>query len=70
MKAITLEEGDEVVGMAVVNEGEYLLTVSENGQGRKTFPDEYRIQSRGGKGIRNYYTDKNGPVAGGAHGQR
>ena len=53
-----------MVGMAVVNEGEYLLTVSENGQGRKTFPDEYRIQSRGGKGIRNYYTDKNGPVAG------
>ena len=66
VRAITLEEGDEVVGMARVREGNQptVLTVSESGLGRRTEIDQYRLQSRGGKGIRNYYVDKNGPVAG------
>lgn len=68
VKAINLDEGDYVVGMARVpkdSENEaLLLTVSEGGQGRRTPVSEYRIQSRAGKGIRNYYTDKNGAVAG------
>ena len=50
--------------MAVVGEGECTLTVSESGLGRRTNYDEYRVQTRGGKGLRNYYCDKNGPVAG------
>ncbi|HAN44467.1 MAG TPA: DNA gyrase subunit A, partial [Ruminococcaceae bacterium] len=65
VKAITLDEGDIVVGMAKIREGAKLLTVSENGAGRRSEISEYRLQSRGGKGIRNYYTDgKNGFVAG------
>ncbi len=66
VKAITLEDGDEVVGMARVRKesGATLLTVSESGLGRRTEVSQYRLQSRGGKGIRNYYVDKNGPVAG------
>ena len=61
VKAIALDEGDEVVGVEVVTPGKRLLTVSENGQGRRTDFEDYRIQNRGGKGIQNY---KNGEVAG------
>ena len=66
VRAITLEEGDEVVGMARVrkNGDATVLTVSESGLGRRTEVSQYRLQSRGGKGIRNYYVDRNGPVAG------
>lgn len=66
VRAITLEEGDEVVGMARVraDSDATVLTVSESGLGRRTDVDQYRLQSRGGKGIRNYYVDRNGPVAG------
>ena len=54
VKALTLKEGDEVVGMCVVNDGEQLLTVTENGKGRLSRPEDYRVQNRGGLGIRNY----------------
>lgn len=64
MRALNLEEDDIVVGMVPVMEGTTVLTVSENGQGRRTEPAEYRLQSRGGKGIKNYDVQKNGPVAG------
>ena len=64
VKAITLEEGDEVIGMVVAEAGKDILTVSRSGLGRRTDLSEYRLQSRGGKGLRNYYCDKNGPVAG------
>lgn len=64
VRALNLEEDDIVVGMVPVMENTTVLTVSENGQGRRTDPAEYRLQSRGGKGIKNYDTQKNGPVAG------
>lgn len=64
VKAITLGKNDEVVGMARVREGATFLTVSETGRGRRTDPALYRLQSRGGKGIRNYDVQKNGLVAG------
>ncbi|MDD3193946.1 MAG: DNA gyrase subunit A [Oscillospiraceae bacterium] len=54
VKAIQLGDGDEVVGMARVKEGATLLTVTEKGSGRRTVFDQYRLQNRGGKGIRNY----------------
>ncbi len=42
-----------------------ILTVSQSGLGRRTdSEDTARLQTRGGKGLRNYYCDKNGPVAG------
>jgi len=64
-KAIRLKKGDEVVGMDVVtenakgqmtnakqNEGDYLLILTENGYGKRTHLKEYRVQSRGGSGIK------------------
>ncbi|MGN1123385.1 MAG: DNA gyrase subunit A [Eubacterium sp.] len=63
VKAITLGEGDYVVGFAVEREGYKLLTVSETGYGRKSEFADYRIQSRGGKGLINYRTSQYGRVA-------
>lgn len=47
VRAIRLDEGDEVIAMATCEEGGYLLTVTENGQGRRTALGEYRTQNRG-----------------------
>lgn len=63
VKALTLNEGDCVVGMSVVREGGLVLTVSETGYGRLSSTDDYRIQSRGGKGLTNYHVEKYGDVA-------
>lgn len=63
VKAITLREGDCVVGMSRVRENGLVLTVSETGYGRLSPVSDYRLQSRGGKGITNYHTAKYGEVA-------
>ena len=61
---IRLDEGDYAVGMCVEAEGGTLLTVTENGYGKRTEIGEYRLQTRGGKGIINYNIgDKTGKVA-------
>ncbi len=65
VKAITLRDGDEVVGMSTVRDGAKLLTVTEDGKGRLTVLDEYRMQYRGGLGIRNYNCDKKGTTIAG-----
>jgi DNA gyrase subunit A len=60
---IRMEPGDEVVGMEAILEGETILTVTENGYGKRTKTEEYRKQSRGGKGILTIKTSqRNGPV--------
>jgi DNA gyrase subunit A len=65
VKGIELEEGDEVVALEVVAAGGTVLTVTENGYGKKTALDEYRVQSRGGKGLINIKTSgRNGKVVG------
>lgn len=64
VKALTLGDGDEVVGMSVCREGGLLLTVTETGYGRLSELSDYRIQSRGGKGLTNYHTETFGNVAG------
>ena len=65
VKGITLRDGDEVVGMEVVHEGGTMLTVAQNGYGKRTALDEYRLQTRGGVGIINIQTsDRNGNVVG------
>ena len=71
VRGIRLGEGDSVIGAAVAQEGKTLLTVTENGYGKRTPVESYlrgeELQSRGGKGMRNYrLTDKTGPVAGAA----
>lgn len=63
VKAIQLNMGDYVVGFAVRVDGYSLLTVSETGYGRKSEYSDYRVQSRAGKGLINYKTEKYGKVA-------
>ena len=63
VKAITLRDGDSVIGMSVLREGALILTVSETGYGRLSNLSDYRIQTRGGYGLTNYHTDKYGKVA-------
>ncbi|MEO2197504.1 MAG: DNA gyrase subunit A [bacterium] len=65
VRGINLRDQDEVVAMAVVRPGGTLLTVTENGYGKRTELDEYRVQSRGGLGIISIQTSaRNGHVAG------
>ena len=52
VKSIELNRGDEVVDMCPVFEGMKVLSITENGYGKLTEIDEYRVQSRGGKGIK------------------
>ncbi len=67
VKAIELKEDDEVIGMCVIGENETdekkVLTVAETGLGRLSEHNEYRLQSRAGKGVLNYHTEKYGKVA-------
>lgn len=63
VRAISLDEDDYVVGFAASLDGYTLLTVSETGFGRKSSFDDYRVQSRGGKGLINYRTAQYGKVA-------
>jgi DNA gyrase subunit A len=59
------EKGDVVVGSAIVNNDAMLLVAGENGIGKRTAFEEYRLQSRGGKGIITMKTgDKTGDVVG------
>jgi DNA gyrase subunit A len=65
VRGIQLREGDEVVGLEVVKPGGTLLTVTQKGYAKRTVLDEYRVQSRGGLGLKNLeITDKNGRVVG------
>ena len=51
VRSIKLEEGDYVIDMAAIEEGGTVLCISENGYGKRTDPDQYREQGRGGKGV-------------------
>ncbi len=65
VKGIKLQKGDYVVGMDKFRKGATLLTVSENGFGKRTPTEEYRLQSRGGIGIINMkVTERTGKVVG------
>lgn len=57
VKAISLRDDDYVVGIARVRQGATLLTITENGFGRRSEIDSYRIQNRGGYGLMNYKVD-------------
>jgi DNA gyrase subunit A len=65
VRGISLRNDDEVVAMDVVREGGTMLTVTQNGYGKRTELEEYRVQSRGGLGIINIQTsERNGKVVG------
>ena len=65
VRGIRLREGDYVIGAARADAGKTVLSITENGFGKRTPIEEYRITNRGGLGIRNYMvTDKTGCVVG------
>ena len=65
VRGIDLREGDYVVGMAVPKDNTTLFAVTEKGYGKRSEISEYKLQNRGGKGIRNYkISDKTGFVVG------
>ena len=65
VRGINLVDNDEVVGMQMSNQGDYLLIVSENGMGKRTAVSEFSVQLRGGKGVKCYkITEKTGNVVG------
>lgn len=62
---MNLSHEDEIVGMQLNTQGEFLLVVSENGMGKCTKVSEFTVQKRGGKGVKCYkITDKTGSVVG------
>ncbi len=65
VRGIKLEEGDYVVGIGVCREDGEVLVVSEYGFGKRTSLSEYKVQTRGGKGVTSYkISEKTGNVAG------
>ena len=65
VRGIRLREGDYVVGAARAQAGKQVLSITENGFGKKTPVEEYRITNRGGLGIKNYMvTEKTGGIVG------
>ena len=54
VRAIKLEKGDEVVAMELAEQHEELLVVTQNGFGKRTSVEEYKVQTRGGKGLLTY----------------
>lgn len=65
VRGINLMEEDEVIGMQLTCQGDYLLIVSEKGLGKRTSIGEFTRQNRGGKGVKCYkITEKTGNVIG------
>jgi len=65
VKGINLDKNDAVIGMDIIEETADLLVISENGFGKRTPLVEYRIQSRGGKGIlTSKITNRTGELVG------
>jgi DNA gyrase subunit A len=63
VKGATLEGDDEVVSIEIVDTAATMMVITENGYGKRTNFDEYRLQSRGGKGIISIQTtERNGKV--------
>ena len=69
VRGINIDEGDEVVGVITYDPGaedagdHTVLVVSENGFGKRSDPEDYRLTARGGKGVKTLnITDKTGPV--------
>lgn len=63
VRAIEIQNDDNVVDMALCKDDTRILTVTETGYGRISHISNYRLQSRGGKGLTNYRTAKYGDVA-------
>ena len=65
VRGMNLSDQDEIIGMQLNTQGDYLLIVSEKGMGKLTDMNEFTSQNRGGKGIRCYkIIEKTGTVVG------
>jgi DNA gyrase subunit A len=65
VRGIMLKDDDFVVGMDIMRENSKVLVISENGYGKKTELDEYKVQARGGQGTTTYkISDDTGAVSG------
>jgi len=64
VRGVTLEDDDVVVGMVVLQrEGAEILAVTQNGYGKRSAVDDYRVTGRGGKGVITIKaSDRNGPL--------
>lgn len=65
VKGITLAEGDEVISLIWLKEGNKIVTITEKGFGKRSQPGSYRVTKRGSKGVRNLNADgmeKTGPA--------
>lgn len=64
VRGLKVEEGERMVGMAIVNtDGDEIVIVTENGYGKRTNVDAFRVQVRGGKGVKSLnITKKNGKM--------
>ncbi len=64
VKSMTLNKGDYVVDMAVIKENCEVITMTENGYGKRSDLEDYRMQSRGGKGVKaGVFNAKTGKLA-------
>ncbi|MDK2788021.1 MAG: gyrase subunit [Epulopiscium sp.] len=65
VRAMTLNDGDEIIGVGLISEGRDVLFVTEKGLGKRTDIGEFHLQKRGGKGIKTYrLTEKTGKIIG------
>ena len=65
VRGMNLSDRDEVIGMQLHTQGDYLLIASEKGMGKRTAIEEFTCQNRGGKGVKCYkITEKTGNVIG------
>jgi DNA gyrase subunit A len=65
VRGITLQPGDELVGMEILSPGATILTITERGYGKRTPLEAYRLQKRGGQGVITIRTtERNGQVVG------
>ena len=63
VKSMTLNNGDYVVDMSVIKEGCEVITMTENGYGKRSDVEDYRLQSRGGKGVKaGTFNEKTGKL--------
>ena len=63
VKSLSLSKEDYVVDMAIIKPGTEIITISENGYGKRSSTDEYRLQSRGGKGVKaGIFNNKTGKL--------
>ena len=63
VRSMKLDSNDYIVDMAIIDKDSQFITITENGYGKRTVVDDYRLQSRGGKGIKaGNFNDKTGKL--------